>query len=189
MNVFIVEYRGYGKSTGSPDEIGLQNDAQASLDYLIKRKDIDKNKIVCFGRSLGGAVAIDLTIRNQSLISGLMIENTFTTIPSMITKLMPFLFYFKYLSKNQWNSIDKIKHISKDKPVLFLCGFRDELVPHSMMLELYENCPSLRKTIKIYKDGCHNSTWACEGYNDDINSWLKNENIKNNDSVGEFFPS
>jgi len=68
-NVVIVSYRGYGRSTGSPNEHGIKIDAQAVLDYLTtERTDIDPNKIFLFGSSLGGAVAIDLAHANQERI-------------------------------------------------------------------------------------------------------------------------
>ena len=59
-NVALLEYRGYGRSEGSPSEEGIYMDAQAALDFLLTRQDIATDKIVVFGRSLGGAVAIDL---------------------------------------------------------------------------------------------------------------------------------
>ena len=62
-NVALLEYRGYGRSEGTPSEEGLCMDAQAALDFLLTRNDINTEKIVVFGRSLGGAVAIDLATR------------------------------------------------------------------------------------------------------------------------------
>ena len=62
-NVALVEYRGYGRSEGTPSEEGLCMDAQAALDFLLTRSDINTEKILVFGRSLGGAVAIDLATR------------------------------------------------------------------------------------------------------------------------------
>ena len=62
-NVALLEYRGYGRSEGSPSEEGLCMDAQAALDFLLSRDDIATDKIIVFGRSLGGAVAIDLATR------------------------------------------------------------------------------------------------------------------------------
>ncbi|XP_071855555.1 protein ABHD13-like isoform X2 [Apostichopus japonicus] len=84
-NVLLVEYRGYGKSDGDPYEEGMYKDAQAALDYLHNRSDINSNFIFVFGRSLGGAVAIDLASkpRNRGKIRGLILENTFTSIPDM----------------------------------------------------------------------------------------------------------
>ena len=57
-NVLIVDYRGYGNSEGTPTEKGLELDANASLQFLKERKDIDHTKVYLFGRSLGGAVAV-----------------------------------------------------------------------------------------------------------------------------------
>ena len=56
-NVLILAYRGYGNSEGTPSELGLKLDAEATLEYAIKREDIDPKRIFVFGRSLGGAVA------------------------------------------------------------------------------------------------------------------------------------
>jgi abhydrolase domain-containing protein 13 len=62
VNVFILSYRGYGNSEGSPSEKGLMIDAEAAIEYLYKL-NIDKTKVFVFGRSLGGAVAIFATWR------------------------------------------------------------------------------------------------------------------------------
>lgn len=63
-------YRGYGMSEGKPNQRGLQLDAQAALDHLLSRDDVDGNKVVVFGRSLGGAVAIHLAAENQDKVGG-----------------------------------------------------------------------------------------------------------------------
>lgn len=52
-NILMLEYRGYGLSQGSPSEEGLYMDAQAGMDYLSSRTDINANEIIVFGRSLG----------------------------------------------------------------------------------------------------------------------------------------
>ena len=59
-NVFIVDYRGFGESNGRPNEAGVKLDAEACLEWAINRKDIDSSNIYIFGRSLGGAVGIEL---------------------------------------------------------------------------------------------------------------------------------
>jgi fermentation-respiration switch protein FrsA (DUF1100 family) len=89
-NVLLVEYRGYGLSTGVPTEKGLFLDARIALDYLYTRHDLDHSQIIIFGRSLGGAVAIDLAADAVygSRIMGLMVENTFTSIPDMAVELV-----------------------------------------------------------------------------------------------------
>ena len=104
-NVFLVEYRGYGLSEGVPSESGIYKDAQGALNYLHTRQDIDRRRIIIFGRSLGifqialiqpasfnflfrfqgGAVAVDLAFRQSSPehIYCLLLENSFTSIPDM----------------------------------------------------------------------------------------------------------
>ncbi|KAJ7361797.1 Alpha/beta hydrolase domain-containing protein 13 [Desmophyllum pertusum] len=89
-NVFLVEYRGYGKSDGSPSEQGFELDSEAALTYLLSRTDIDTDKLVIFGRSLGGAVAIALASNELYLDKAfaLVVENTFTSIPNMANQLV-----------------------------------------------------------------------------------------------------
>lgn len=89
-NILMVEYRGYGLSTGAPSEKGLYADARAAIDYLFTRHDLDLTQIVVFGRSLGGAVAIDLAADPeyyQKLLC-IIVENTFTSIPEMAVELI-----------------------------------------------------------------------------------------------------
>lgn len=96
-NILMVEYRGYGLSTGAPTEKGIYSDARAAIDYLYTRHDLDLNQIVLFGRSLGGAVAIDVAADpeyNQKLMC-VILENTFTSIPDMAVELIHLS--FKYL--------------------------------------------------------------------------------------------
>jgi len=89
-NVLMLEYRGYGESTGTPDEQGLKVDAQTGLDYVRKRAETCDNKIVIYGQSLGGAVAINLVAKNEKRgdIAGLVLENTFLSIRRLIPRFV-----------------------------------------------------------------------------------------------------
>lgn len=88
-NVLMLEYRGYGLSTGTPNEIGLMIDSQTALDYIRQRGELKRNKIVVYGQSLGGAVAIQLVAKNQDAgdVAGLILENTFTSMRKLIPRL------------------------------------------------------------------------------------------------------
>lgn len=90
-NVFMLEYRGYGLSTGTPDERGLNIDSQTALDYLRNRAETRDTKIIVYGQSLGGAVAINLVARNlgKGVIAGLILENTFLCIRKLIPSYVP----------------------------------------------------------------------------------------------------
>ena len=86
--VLMLEYRGYGLSTGTPNEEGIMIDAQTGLDFIRQRGDLKGGKIVVYGQSLGGAVSIALVAKNQGAndIVGLILENTFTSIKKLIPR-------------------------------------------------------------------------------------------------------
>jgi pimeloyl-ACP methyl ester carboxylesterase len=129
-NTFFVEYRGYGFSTGDPNEKGLGIDAQTALDYIRSRDDLRKTKIVIYGQSLGGAVAIGLVEKNQSEgdIAALILENTFLSIRSLIPTILPPARYLAGLCHQVWPSEEALPKIH-DIPILFLSGLQDEIVP------------------------------------------------------------
>ena len=87
-SVFMLQYRGYGRSTGNPDEKGLKIDAQTGLDFLRSNDELKGKNIIIYGQSLGGAVGINLVAQNQEQgdIAGLILENTFTSIRKLIPR-------------------------------------------------------------------------------------------------------
>ncbi|CAI9759072.1 unnamed protein product [Fraxinus pennsylvanica] len=136
-NVFMLSYRGYGESDGFPSQHGITKDAQAALDHLVQRTDIDPSRIVVFGRSLGGAVGAVLTKNNPDKVAAIILENTFTSILDMAGVLLPFLKLFirksgskgpgvlNFLVRSPWNTIDVVGEIKQ--PILFLSGLQDEM--------------------------------------------------------------
>ncbi|BET02686.1 Abhydrolase domain-containing protein [Nesidiocoris tenuis] len=175
-NILMVEYRGYGLSHGYASERGIYMDAQAAMDYLAARTDVNQNRIIVFGRSLGGAVAIDLAARADygCKIWCLIVENTFTSIPEITSALfkykwLKFVPLFAY--KNKLMSKDKVDAITV--PTLFISGLSDTLVPPWMMTELHSRCSSPFKQLLQLPTGGHNDTWACHNYYASIASFLK----------------
>ncbi|KAF7194988.1 Protein bem46 [Pseudocercospora fuligena] len=170
----MMEYRGYGLSTGNPNEKGLAIDAQTGLDFIRNRADLKSNKIVVYGQSLGGAVAIDLVKKNKNTgdIKGLMLENTFLSIAKMIPKAVPPAKYLTPLCHEYWRSENMIPEIT-DVPILFLSGLRDEIVPPSHMKELFKLCRSPRVMWKELPHGDHNNTVAEPGYFMHIDEFLE----------------
>jgi len=92
-HVLMLEYRGYGLSTGTPNERGLLIDAQTGLDYLMERAETRDTKIVVYGQSLGGALSIQLAAKNEKrgIVAGLVLENTFTSMRKLIPRLVGLL--------------------------------------------------------------------------------------------------
>jgi fermentation-respiration switch protein FrsA (DUF1100 family) len=83
----MLQYRGYGLSTGTPNEKGLAIDAQTGLDYIRSRAELKGSKVIIYGQSLGGAVAIGLAAKNEGKgIAGIILENTFTSIRKLIPR-------------------------------------------------------------------------------------------------------
>ncbi|ODA78351.1 hypothetical protein RJ55_05732 [Drechmeria coniospora] len=129
-NVFMLEYRGYGTSTGEPDEAGLTLDAQTGLNYLRDRAETRHHNLVIYGQSLGGAVSIKLVAKNQhdGDVVGLILENTFLSMRKLIPSVIPPAKYLTLLCHQVWPSESILPSISK-VPILFLSGLQDEIVP------------------------------------------------------------
>lgn len=164
-NTLMVEYRGYGLSTGTPNEKGLAIDAQTALDFVRQRDDLKGSKIIVYGQSLGGAVSIDLVAKNRGTgdIKGLILENTFLSIAKMIPSALPIAKYLTPLCHEYWKSEDMIPQIT-DVPILLLSGLRDEIVPPAHMKELLRLCKSKTVVWKELPHGDHNNTVAESGY-------------------------
>ncbi|KAF1806670.1 Alpha/Beta hydrolase protein [Mucor lusitanicus] len=177
-NVVMLSYRGYGKSDGSPNEKGLKIDAQTMLDYVREHPILQHTPLVAYGQSIGGAVAIDLVSRNEDSFSGLMVENTFLSLPKLIPSVMPFLKHFTFLCHQQWPSEKSIQRIAKT-PILFLAGAKDELVPPSHMVKLNELSESrAEKTWCVFPNGMHNDTCMQPGYFTAIREFLESQILK-----------
>ncbi|KAK7744819.1 bem46 protein, variant [Diatrype stigma] len=174
-NVLMVEYRGYGLSTGEPDEKGLMIDAQTALDYLRERAETRNHKLIVYGQSLGGAVSIRLVQRNQQAgdIVGLILENTFLSMRSLIPSVIPPAKYLAMLCHQVWPSESMIPNIT-EVPILFLSGLQDEIVPPSHMRKLYELATTPTKVWKPLPGGDHNSSMLEEGYFEAISEFVAN---------------
>ena len=151
VNIFIFDYRGYGRSQGRPTEEGTYRDARAALAYLHSRPDVDKDAIVIFGRSLGGAIAVDLASKYPCV--GLILESTFTSLVD-IFELPPAIPPIKY------DSMAKIKRVKV--PLLMLHGNRDDVVPFESGCSLYLAANQPKKFCAIDGAG-HNDTYIVGG--------------------------
>lgn len=148
LNVLIFDYRGYGKSQGHPSEAGVYQDAQAVYDYLQTRTDIDRNRLIAYGASLGGVVAVDLACKRK--VAGLIVESSITSAHDMVRCLYPSL--PSWMLTLKFDSVSKIGKITI--PKLFLHSRQDEIVPFSIGERLYEAAAAPKNFIEI--SGGHN---------------------------------
>ncbi len=124
LNVLIFDYRGYGRSEGRPTETGTYQDAESAWTYLVQVKKQSPDQIVLFGRSLGGAVAIELAGRHTP--AALVVESTFTSLLDIGRIHYPFL-PVRWLLTYRYDSLSKVPGIGC--PKLFIHGREDELIP------------------------------------------------------------
>lgn len=167
-NILMVEYRGYGDSDlVKPNEAGLKLDAEAALRFISSHHSVDNSRLFVFGRSLGGAVAFHLAqyAESNSLpLAGVIVENTFLSISNMVDHLMPLVAPLKPLVlRIGWNSFRIAPRLKT--PILYLAGAKDQLVPHSHMLELFKMSKAVSQCARIFvvKKGTHNETWLQGG--------------------------
>jgi len=167
VTIFIVDYRGYGLSEGKPSEEGLYLDAQAAWDYLTTVRRVPPERIVLFGKSLGGAVAVDLATKVRP--AGLIVQSAFTSVPDMAAVAMPFI--PRILVRTKLNSLENIKSIQC--PKLFIHSPADEVVPYEMGRCLFEAAPEPKEFYEVSGSG-HNETWLVGGdsYLDRLRSFM-----------------
>lgn len=152
LNVFIFDYRGYGKSNGSPSEKGLYLDAEAAYQYLLREKGLAPQEVVAYGESLGGAVAVDLAARHK--LGGIIIEEGFTSSRDMGKVILPFIPSFIY--KSEFDSLKKIRHITA--PKLIFHSANDEIVPFRLGKRLFDEAPEPKEFVQL--QGGHNDAFA-----------------------------
>jgi fermentation-respiration switch protein FrsA (DUF1100 family) len=152
LNVFIFDYRGYGNSQGHSSEKGLYEDARAAYDYLISRGDIDKNKIIDYGTSLGGSVAIDLA--TQRKFEAIIIDSSFSSAADMARRIYPMIPTFFMSVK--LDSVSKIKNLTI--PKLFIHSTQDEVVPFKLGKKLYDAASDPKEFVAI-KGGHNDAHW------------------------------
>ncbi|TRM65565.1 Alpha/Beta hydrolase protein [Schizophyllum amplum] len=136
-NVLVMSYRGYAKSTGKPTQKGLRIDAQTALDFVRNDPQLSQTRVVLYGLSLGGAVAIDLASRNSEKLAGLIIENTFLSLPAVVSD-WPYLGRLSWAVHQRWNSAARMRRISRALPICMMSGQGDTVVPPRHLKGLWE---------------------------------------------------
>lgn len=149
LEVLILDYRGYGQSTGRPSEAGLYRDAEAGWEYLTRSLGRHPQEIVVFGRSLGGAVAAWLAARTRP--GAVIIESTFTSLPSLAARLYPWL-PVRLLTRMRFDTRAALSQARS--PVLVIHSRDDEIVPYDQARSNYEAIPGGKRFLEL--QGGHN---------------------------------
>ncbi|MGH8002727.1 MAG: alpha/beta hydrolase [Brasilonema sp.] len=148
FSVLLIDYRGYGRSKGSfPSESRVYQDAATAWDYLVYQQQIPPSQIFIYGHSLGGAIAIDLALKNPNA-AGIIVESSFTSIRKVIAYRNNFwMFPVNLILTQRFDSIGKVPNLKM--PVLFIHGTDDVITPAFMSQDLYAAAPEPKKLVLV----------------------------------------
>jgi fermentation-respiration switch protein FrsA (DUF1100 family) len=171
VNCFVFDYRGYGCSEGEPTEAGTYADALAAYQWLIEQKRTEPEKIIVFGRSLGGCIAAELV--NKVKAGGLWLESAFTSFDDIGSHFYPY-FPVRWFTRYNYETMQYLSRVNC--PVMVVHSEHDEIVPFKMGQRLYDAAPEPKRFVKII--GSHNDGFLLSNsrYTGAVGHWL--ESIK-----------
>jgi fermentation-respiration switch protein FrsA (DUF1100 family) len=140
----LFDYRGFGGNPGTPSEEGLSRDARAALDYVVSRPDVDRDRIVYFGESLGAGVAIRLASERKP--AALIVRSPFASLVSVARRHYPFL-PVRWLLRERYPSDELIRRMTC--PTLVITGGYDSIVPVEESRKLYDAAPEPKQLLRI----------------------------------------
>jgi uncharacterized protein len=169
VNVLAVDYRGYGKSQGSPSEAGVYRDGEAAYRYLVETRGFDPKNLIIYGHSLGGAVAVEIAARHAC--AGLIVESSFTSLSEMARHIYH-LPAVEFLPRSRFDSLAKIARVRA--PVLVIHGTDDRVVPFEMGRKLYEAAPHPKDFYAVEGAG-HDDPYLAAGaaYNERLADFMR----------------
>ena len=171
LNVLLVDYRGYGQSTGAPSEGGIYRDAEACWRYLTETKDLAPHDVVVFGRSMGGGPATWLAARENP--GAVILESVFTNVPDVGAHHYSFL-PVRALATNQFDNESRVSQI--DAPTLHIHSRGDRVVPFQLGRQVFAAAAEPKQFLEI--EGGHNDGFlvSADKYLRTIGSFLE-ENL------------
>ena len=150
--VCAIDYRGYGRSGGTPSEAGTYRDARAAYDYLTKTMNRSPRNIVVYGESLGTAVTVELATHVP--VGGVVLEEAFTSVRDAWQKLLPSSLV-RWLVRNRYDTIHKINRLSA--PLLIFHTRHDEFFPIQNAERLLAAAPEPKQLVELH--GGHNDAF------------------------------
>lgn len=157
FHVLMYDYRGYGRSEGTPTEDGICKDGLAAYDYAVSLPEVKPGRVILWGTSLGGAVAIDVATHRQA--AGLILESTFTSARDVARVVYPFL-PVRFFMHTRLNSMEKIKTLTI--PALVIHGAHDSIIPIGLGRKLFTAANEPKDFYEI-PNADHNDTFFIGG--------------------------
>ena len=168
LSVFIIDYRGYGRSGGRASERGTYRDAMAAWNYLVDERRLHPDRIIVFGRSLGGAVAAWLAA--EVAPAAVILESTFTSVKDLGKHYYPYL-PVSLIARIHYPVDEYIT--SFNSPVLVIHSEQDEVVPARLGRRLFEHAPEPKQFLPISGDHNNGFLLSREAYVKGIKRFLQ----------------
>lgn len=172
FQVFMIDFRGYGKSTGKPTHLNIASDAQIIFDKIIVQDEFKNYPIIVYGASMGTQIATKITRDNKDKVGALILDGTISSFTDMALLSAPEeqkVIISTYVT-SPYSAIEDIKHLNSI-PKLFIHSKGDKSVPFSQGVAVYSNAPEP----KVF--------WEYEGNHLDSASKFKKEYIKHINSL------
>lgn len=173
LAVLIIDYRGYGKSSGSPDEEGTHQDARAAWNWLREHLEYEAEEIVLFGRSLGAAVAARLAeAKNPAAV---ILEAAFTSAADLGAEVYPWL-PVRALIRHEYDVLGRVEAI--EAPLLIAHARDDDMVPFAHAERLLEAGGEGVRLMEM--KGGHNDAFRATGpqYIDGLREFLEDAGVE-----------
>ena len=165
-DVFVVDYRGYGKSTGARTEKLMYADAQLCYDHL--RKIYNEKSIVVYGRSLGGTFATHVAANNNP--KQLILEATFSSLQNVISHKLPILPFSKIL-KFKFKTFETVGKVKC--PITIFHGYQDRLVSIKFAKKVYAHSNKVMTEFVEIDKASHHNISDFEKYHETLDVLLK----------------
>jgi uncharacterized protein len=153
-NVLALEYRGYGRSEGSPSEEGLYRDAEAAYIYLTSQRGITPRRIIALGQSLGTAVAAELAAQRE--VGGVVLEAPFPSARAVARRIYWFVPGLGWLVRTRFPTSQNLQIANRRfvAPLLVIHCTRDPVIPFAFGKEVYEAAPEPKAFLAV-SGQCH----------------------------------
>ncbi|PHQ27474.1 alpha/beta hydrolase [Marinobacter guineae] len=181
-NVFTIDYRGYGKSTGDPDIEGALHDVETGLRWLVAKPDVNDQPLYILGQSLGGGLGIALASewtqrKEQPRLDGVILDSTFSGFRRIAREKLdsfwltwPFQIALSWTIPEDYEGVDHIPEISP-VPVMVIHSVRDGIIPFHHGEALFEAAQEPKEFLQT--DTPHGATFVIPGYRREVIRFLE----------------
>jgi len=160
LNFLVVDYRGYGRSTGTPTASKMMDDCHVILDFVTQWRNTNaySGPVIIMGRSLGSASALELAARRRSEVDGLVVESGFAYGLALLRRLGIDTAALELNETDDFSNLEKIKQV--DKPTLIIHAEKDHIIPFTDGKALFEASPAAFKKLYKVPQANHNTIFA-----------------------------